>query len=76
MITAPPKRRVDTKPLESITESEVDDGASNEIGHCEWFYNVGHHAIDKDDDAPTDEERAWSDYSRRNLHGWANENPF
>lgn len=29
-----------------------------------------------DEDAPTDEERAWSDYSRRNLHRWANENPF
>ena len=28
------------------------------------------------DEATTDEERSWSDYSRRNLHRWADENPF
>ena len=75
MITTLPKDPVSTKYRDSITDSETGSDASNKVRHCEWFYNIGRYAIAKDE-APTDEERAWSDYSRRSLHRWADENPF
>ena len=64
-----------TQHRDSITDPGTDSGASNEVRPREWFYNIGRYAIAKDG-APTDEERAWSDYSRCNLHRWADENPF